>query len=118
MPTKPRLLGGRPKVERERSYETRRRQAHPWRAWYSLPVWKRRRADQLAREPLCERCRARDVTTAATVANHRVPHRGDWDLFIAGDLESLCGPCHNAEVQAEERAAARAEARRRGVSLD
>lgn len=42
----------------------------------------------------------------ATVANHRIAHKGDWKLFIEGDLESACKPCHDSEVQREEKAAA------------
>ena len=24
-----------------------------------------------------------------------VSHRGDWDAFVLGELQSLCEPCHN-----------------------
>jgi 5-methylcytosine-specific restriction enzyme A len=43
----------------------------------------------------------------ATVAHHLVPHRGDWQLFIAGDLQSLCKRCHDSEAQAEDATSAR-----------
>lgn len=118
MPTKPKLLGGRPRWEQDQAYDRRRRLAHPWRDWYALPAWKHRRAEQLAEQPLCERHLRRGKVVAATVANHRTPHRGNWELFISGPLESVCDPCHNGEVQAEERQAARASARRQGAALD
>lgn len=40
---------------------------------------------------------------AATVADHVVPHRGDVAAFWAGELQSLCTPCHSQAKQAEER---------------
>jgi hypothetical protein len=53
---------------------------------------------------LCERCLAEGRTVAATIVNHRRPHKGDWQLFIdPGNHESLCKPHHDGEVQSEER---------------
>lgn len=95
--------GGRAAARRE--YDRERRQARPWRRWYNLAAWKRRRAEQLAREPLCKMCLAEGRTTVATVADHREPHRGDWDRFIGGALDSLCKPHHDGKKQREERAA-------------
>lgn len=79
-----------------------RRGREPWRKWYKLAAWQQRRADQLAKQPLCERHLARGEIVAATVANHKVPHRGDWDLFIGGELESSCKACHDSVIQQEE----------------
>lgn len=99
----PPTLGARSKAERDYSYEAMRRREKPWRRWYSLKAWKIRRRDQLRSEPLCRRCRAKGETVEATVADHVIPHRGDWELFIRGKLQSLCEPCHSGEVQSEER---------------
>jgi len=30
----------------------------------------------------------------ATVADHVEPHHGDWNLFLTGELSSLCRQCH------------------------
>lgn len=95
------------KHDRKRSNERQRREALPWRSWYSLRVWKERRDHQLRKQPLCERHLARGEVAQASVANHKIPHKGDWQLFIAGELESVCKPCHDGEVQRDERAAAR-----------
>jgi 5-methylcytosine-specific restriction protein A len=107
MPRMPPTLGSRPREERRRDYEAERRKAKPWRKWYSLAVWKARRAEQLRRQPLCELCMAAGKVTEATVADHDPPHRGVWELFIAGSLESLCKRCHDSVKQREERQAAR-----------
>jgi 5-methylcytosine-specific restriction protein A len=87
--------------QRKLEYEQQRRQRQ-WRAWYGTARWKKRRADQLIREPLCRRCLSAGLIVAATVANHIVPHRGDATLFWESAIESLCARCHNSVVQSEE----------------
>jgi 5-methylcytosine-specific restriction endonuclease McrA len=69
-------------------------QDRPWREWYQLNVWRRRRRLQLLQHPLCALCEARGVVTPATVGDHVTPHRGDWNAFRLGPLQSLCADCH------------------------
>lgn len=88
--------------EQRRQADARRRQARPWRRWYSTPAWKRRRAKQLHRVPYCEPCKANGMSRHATVANHNPPHRGDRQAFFHGPLESVCEDCHNGAIQAAE----------------
>lgn len=110
MPTMPPIMrppGARDKRERDRDFDSVRRSVKPWRAWYGRAAWRARRADQLAAKPYCERCERYGAQRLATVVNHVIAHKGDWSLFIGGALESLCKPCHDGEVQREERAAAR-----------
>lgn len=110
MPTMPPIMrppGARDKRERDRDHDAVRREAKPWRKWYGLAAWRKRRADQLAATPYCERCHQHGALRVAVIANHRQRHEGDWGLFITGPLESLCKPCHDGEVQREERAATR-----------
>lgn len=66
-----------------------------WSHWYHMHRWVRRAKAQLRIEPLCRMCAARGVTTVATVADHIEPHRGDWNEFWLGPLQSLCKPCHD-----------------------
>ena len=106
MPVMPPTLGRKGLTERRRSFDQERAKARPWRGWYSSTAWRRRRAGQLKRQPLCERHLALGQVVAATVANHRQPHRGDWTLFIEGDLESVCKACHDSLIQREERVTA------------
>ena len=70
-----------------------------YRGWYSTKRWKRRRREQLRAEPFCAFCLERGVYTAATVADHVEPHRGDPGLFWVGKLQSLCKPHHDREKQ-------------------
>ena len=46
-------------------------------------------------EPLCRLCLEAGRVTLATVADHVVPHRGDFTAFRLGQLRSLCADCHN-----------------------
>jgi len=108
MPSQPPLFrhaSARTARERKAEHDARRRRSQPWRAWYKSALWQSRRAEQLARQPLCERHLARGQVVAATVANHKEPHRGDWEKFAHGELESACDRCHNSAIQREERAA-------------
>ena len=69
---------------------------------YDSARWRRRRLEQLRTHPLCKLCmdlRAR--VTAASVADHITPHRGDPVLF-EGPLQSLCKSCHSSWKQQQE----------------
>jgi 5-methylcytosine-specific restriction enzyme A len=67
-----------------------------WKHFYDTAFWQRRRKLQLTAHPLCAMCAARGVVTPATVADHLVPHKGNWNLFATGELQSLCDSCHNS----------------------
>jgi hypothetical protein len=66
-----------------------------WSTWYTTRRWRRLRAQQLLRFPLCAFCLARGITTPATIADHIKPHSGNWNDFLLGKLQSLCKPCHD-----------------------
>jgi 5-methylcytosine-specific restriction protein A len=103
--TPPSRLAPQPsESEAARHRDRQRLDQQPWRRWYNLALWRRRRAAQLAREPLCAYCRAEGRAAAATVADHKEPHRGDWEKFIGGALQSLCHSCHSSVKQTEESA--------------
>ncbi len=106
MPFAPKTLrpaGAPSRDEQRRRYDRERGERQHWRKWYSLAIWGRIRREQLAREPLCQRCKARDEVEPATEVHHVAPHRGVWERFIGGPFESLCKPCHDGEAQADER---------------
>src|SRR5262249_41066356 len=66
----------------------------PWRSWYQLESWRRRRRAQLRDEPLCAMCAHRGLVRAATIADHVQHHNGDLSAFLTGALVSLCRECH------------------------
>lgn len=74
----------------------------PWRKWYKLARWEARRQVQFNEQPLCEMCLQSEIVTPADTADHVIPHRGDYELFWYGKLQSLCAPCHSRHKQREE----------------
>ena len=77
--------------------------ALPWRQFYGLSIWKTRRQHQLRIEPLCAACLKQDRITPATIADHVEPHRGDWNEFRLGKLQSLCQMCHQGKWADDKR---------------
>ena len=73
-----------------------------YRQWYGTARWKRRRKGQLRAHPLCIMCQAEGIYTAATVADHVTPHKGDPQAFWQGPLQSLCAPHHDRDKQRAE----------------
>ncbi len=69
---------------------------HPY---YNSKRWKLRRLHQLNHHPLCVMCLQTGTITAATVADHVIPHKESYELFFFGELQSLCAFHHNKTKQ-------------------
>lgn len=66
--------------------------------------WQQARRYYLTAHPLCAMCQALGKLTPATVVDHRVPHRGDVDVFWDEDnWQALCTHHHNAVKQSHEK---------------
>lgn len=98
--------------------DQRSTEAEEWRKWYHRAPWRNRRAQQLRDKPLCERCEKRGHVVTAIDVDHVIPHKGDWFLFINGELQSLCRPCHSGDKQSEERRGYSSEVDASGVPTD
>ncbi len=48
-------------------------------------------------------CEAEGIATPATIANHKVAHRGDPELFWHGELNSMCKRHHDSDQQSIEK---------------
>lgn len=73
------------------------------RKLYATKDWKHLRKAKLQRNPLCERCMIGGYVEQATVVHHKIPHKGNRQLFYdIENLQSLCKPHHDGEAQAEE----------------
>jgi 5-methylcytosine-specific restriction enzyme A len=70
--------------------------------WYADRRWRRIRAAQLQKEPLCRYCQKQGRIKLADVADHIEPHKGDKHKFYYGALQSLCHLCHSSVKQREE----------------
>lgn len=70
--------------------------------------WRKARAQFLKEHPLCEYCEREGRVMAASVVDHRIPHRGDQKVFWdTSGWVPLCPHCHNSVKQREEKAADR-----------
>jgi hypothetical protein len=67
----------------------------PWRSWYGRQRWRKRARHQLTIEPWCKACADQGIAKAANAADHIQPHRGDYQAFWFGALQSLCTNCHD-----------------------
>ena len=70
---------------------------------YGTERWRRLAKHQLRVEPLCATCLREGRVTAARVADHVEPWRGDINKFWLGKLQSLCERCHNSTKKDLER---------------
>lgn len=62
--------------------------------------WQKYRANFLHSNPLCVFCMRLGVITAATVVDHKVPHKGDQNLFWNSlNHQALCKKCHDSTKQ-------------------
>jgi 5-methylcytosine-specific restriction protein A len=64
-------------------------------------AWRRLRKAWLAEHPWCEECFKQGFYVQAEQVHHRVPHRGDVDVFWESPLESLCASCHSRKTAGE-----------------
>lgn len=106
-------------AQQRRQFDARRRAEKPWRAWYGTPQWKKLRAHQLRQEPLCRMCKDMSRIVAASVADHKIPHKGDAALFFdAQNLQSLCATHHNSTKARDEARGRVTGADMSGVPID
>jgi 5-methylcytosine-specific restriction protein A len=89
--------------QQEQAWASRRNGSH---ALYNLWAWRKTngiREQQLEEKSLCEECLLHGITEEATDVDHVVPHKGDMDAFLNGELRSLCHPCHSRKTMREQR---------------
>lgn len=67
--------------------------------WYHRVHWRNLRKLVLSRDPVCRICQR----NAATVADHVIPHKGQWSLFTdLNNLQGICRPCHSIKTAKED----------------
>lgn len=94
MPTAPKPL----RIGPAATAEGRRQNSHQrgyTREWY------RKTQAYRNEHPCCEQCEKEGVVTAATVIDHKIPHRGNQSLFWNEDnWQALCVSCHSKKTAA------------------
>ena len=64
------------------------------RDWYGLGRWKTKQKFQMQTHPLCAFCLEKGLVTKGVIADHVKAHKGDWNEFWMGKLQTLCRNCH------------------------
>lgn len=65
--------------------------------------WQKASKAYLREHPLCELCFACGVTEASEVVHHKIPHRGDPELFWdRSNWQALSKVCHDRETGQED----------------
>lgn len=84
--------------------DRRSAEAAAYRSLYRTARWRRTRAEQLSKQPLCETCLSQGRITAATVCNHAdKDSKRTEEGFFAGPFTSECAPCHDSVIQKQEK---------------
>jgi 5-methylcytosine-specific restriction protein A len=66
-------------------------------------AWQKARERHLASHPLCVYCEREGRVAAATVVDHKTPHRGDMALFWdERNWQSLCVHHHSSDAQKKD----------------
>jgi len=66
--------------------------------------WARARKQFLMENPLCKICELRGDAVPATVVDHRIPHKGDKEIFWDEEnWQALCKPCHDRKTFSDEK---------------
>lgn len=90
------------KREKEQYREKEQHRENSYQRGYTKR-WARYRKSFLAAHPLCRECAKRNLIVAATVVDHIVPHKGDYDLFWETmNHQPLCAECHNRKTATED----------------
>jgi 5-methylcytosine-specific restriction endonuclease McrA len=91
------------RAKRGQFYDQHQRDAEA-KAFYNSAAWQRARADKLAADPVCERCRR----VFAQHVHHRIPlaRCTPEQKLDRANLMSACQPCHNI-IEAEARCTSR-----------
>lgn len=65
--------------------------------------WRKARERFLRENPLCVECLRAGRLTPATEVDHRIPHRGNYDLFWdVSNWQALCKQCHSRKTAIED----------------
>jgi 5-methylcytosine-specific restriction protein A len=71
---------------------------------YRRKAWLVLREEHLRLNPFCVKCMEANVHTLGNTVDHKVPHKGDMDLFFdKTNLQTMCHSHHSKDKQIEER---------------
>ncbi len=90
-------------IERYHASKSHVYECRQWSYLYNTCRWKKRRAAQLIKQPLCEQCLRDGVIRIATVCDHIIDHKGDRNSFYNGEVQTMCHSCHSRKTMQDNR---------------
>ncbi|MFD1199568.1 HNH endonuclease [Brucella gallinifaecis] len=108
----------------ERERDKKRQQEQHWRKWYQTKEWYRLRQKAFTRDHYtCQRsgvlCIGKGNVPDAPVANHKVPHKGNRELFFNLDnIETVSKQVHDSIIQREEKSGRVIGSSEEGMPID
>jgi 5-methylcytosine-specific restriction protein A len=76
---------------------------HKEKRLYDEIRWRKLRIQILNEQPLCRICALVGRDVIADTVDHKIPHKGDYNLFYDRDnLQSLCKQCHDSTKKTQE----------------
>lgn len=110
MPSKPKRPCGQPgcrNLTSDRYCEAHRKQREQDRGSAASrgynARWRRERSAFLELNPLCKHCQSDGRITIATVVDHIIPHKGDYQLFWDwNNWQPLCKQHHDSKTAKED----------------
>jgi len=64
---------------------------------YNSTQWRRTRQIVLHQQPLCVKCREKNIYTTANTIDHIVPINQGGQIYSLNNLQALCSSCHNSK---------------------
>jgi 5-methylcytosine-specific restriction enzyme A len=81
-----------------------RRNRPEWAKWYQTHRWKRQSHLFRSTHPRCMMCEEHGVLKASEVTDHKIPHRGNQELFWnQNNWQAVCKDCHDGVKQQIEK---------------
>lgn len=88
--------------QHRREYDQHRATYNPeHHQFYNGARWRKVRAIQLHKQPLCEHCLENNRVTLANVVDHKTPRSQGGSDYDSNNLQSLCTRCHNSKTAKE-----------------
>jgi 5-methylcytosine-specific restriction protein A len=76
-----------------------------YHAWYNSNRWRQSRVHFLQLHPLCEceDCRRLNRLLSATIVDHKIPHKGNYNLFWdTSNWQAMAKSCHDRKSAKED----------------
>lgn len=76
-----------------------------WTKLYKTKRWRDARLRYLNQHPLCEcdECKQNNRVLPATIIDHKIPHKGNYDLFWDEDnWQAMAKRCHDRKTAKED----------------